>query len=336
VSDEQRGAPVIVLGMHRSGTSLLTRIVNLCGVRIDPESAMMPASWENPRGYWEPEYLAELNDAMLDLAGSAWYAPRAFQLRELTLAPSFRTRMQARIDERNTEPSSFVWKDPRLSITWPLWRPLLADPVVLICMRNPAAVSASLSARNGFPREHSYALWELYVEFALAYASHERHTIVHYEQIMADPGLQIGRLLDWLDAMGVVRDGPVLTQDACDECVPVLDRQHREPDELELDPLAQNEQKALYARLWQVGIGEQPEVVFDEERLRAHEEELARVRPTLEDRWWHKRAEQWQLEVLDELRSIAKSASALERGAEEVASSLRSRLYGRRRGTPLA
>jgi len=335
VSDE-RGRPVIVIGMHRSGTSLLTRVINLCGVRVDPESEMMPASWENPRGYWEPEYLAELNDSMFDLVGSAWYAPRAFALNDLVLAPSFRARMQARIDERNSESSSFLWKDPRLSLTLPLWRPLLKDPVVLICMRNPAAVSASLSARNGFPRPYAYALWELYVEFALAYASREPHTVVHYEQLMTEPRLTIERLMEWLAAMGVEFEHAPLLQEAYDECVPFLDRQHREPDELELDPLAQPEQKELYAKILPIGVGEQPEVVFDEQRLRVHEEELAGVRATLEDRWWHRRAEQWQLEMLEEVRAISKNASALERGVEDLASALRSRLYGPRRRTRLA
>jgi hypothetical protein len=244
--------------------------------------------------------------------------------------------MQARIDERSSEPSSFLWKDPRLSLTWPLWRPLLAEPVVLICMRNPAAVAASLSARNGFPRPSSYALWELYVEFALAYASCDRHTIVHYEQLMADPRTQIERLIEWLAAMGVEFDGAPSLQEAYDECVPMLDRQHREPDELELDPLAQPEQKELYAKLLSAGVGEQPEVVFDKERLLAHEDELAGMRATLEDRWWHRRAEHWQLEMLEEVRAIAKSTSTLERSAEDLASSLRSRLYGPRRRTRLA
>jgi hypothetical protein len=330
VSDE-RGRPVIVLGMHRSGTSLLTRVVNLCGVRVDPESEMMLPSWENPRGYWEPEYLADLNDAMFEILGSAWYAPRAFALRSLELAPSFQARMQSRVDERSAEPTSFLWKDPRLSLTWPLWRPLLSDPVVLLCMRNPAAVAASLAARNGFPREHSYALWELHVEFALSYISAERHTIVHYEQLMAEPRATIEELFEWLGAMGVVFEAPPAIDEACDECVPVLDRQHREPDELEFDPLAEREQKDLYARLLQTTLGEQPEVSFDAARLQAHEDNLVPMRANLEYRWWHKRVEHWQVEVLDELRTLSKNATDLERGVADLTSTLRSRLYGPRR-----
>jgi hypothetical protein len=323
VSDE-RGPPVIVLGMHRSGTSLLTRVVNLCGVRVDPESEMMRASWENPRGYWEPEYLADLNDAIFDLVGSAWYAPRAFALAALELPPSFRARLQARVDERTAELTSFLWKDPRLSLTWPLWRPLLSDPIVLLCMRNPAAVSASLAARNGFPREHSYALWELHVELGLSYVSADRHTIVHYEQLMAEPRRTIERLLEWLNAMGVVFEAPPSIDEACDECVPAYDRQHRNPDELELDPLAEPQQKALYARLLHTRIGEQPEVSFDASRLQAQEDKVVPIRTWLEDRWWHKRTEHWQADLLDEIKALTKGVAGLERAVKKLTSELRS------------
>ena len=68
------GAPrvVCVLGMHRSGTSLLTRVLNLLGVGLGPEGHLMPADKFNPKGFWEHHGIVNLNDEILETLGGTW------------------------------------------------------------------------------------------------------------------------------------------------------------------------------------------------------------------------------------------------------------------------
>lgn len=57
--------PVLVLGMHRSGTSALTRCINLLGVPLGVADDLMPTGEANPRGYWESASLTRVSGELV-------------------------------------------------------------------------------------------------------------------------------------------------------------------------------------------------------------------------------------------------------------------------------
>jgi hypothetical protein len=65
----------MVLGMHRSGTSTLTRCLNFLGLTLGREDHLLPGGPENPRGFWENDLLTQFNDLLLDALGGAWFDP---------------------------------------------------------------------------------------------------------------------------------------------------------------------------------------------------------------------------------------------------------------------
>ena len=69
-SSENRQA-ILVLGMHRSGTSALTRVINLLGFGLP--KTLIPASQYNERGFWETPVLVDFHDRVLESAGSCWH-----------------------------------------------------------------------------------------------------------------------------------------------------------------------------------------------------------------------------------------------------------------------
>src|SRR5919197_5152241 len=69
---------VFVLGMHRSGTSAATRLINLLGLRAPAEEDLLPADEGNPTGYWESSSLVDFNDKLLGALGSDMSCPVAF------------------------------------------------------------------------------------------------------------------------------------------------------------------------------------------------------------------------------------------------------------------
>jgi hypothetical protein len=66
---------VCIAGAHRSGTSMLTRLLHACGLYLGPESALMPAQADNPEGFWEHLGFVAVNDELLNELGGAWDLP---------------------------------------------------------------------------------------------------------------------------------------------------------------------------------------------------------------------------------------------------------------------
>lgn len=64
---------VCVLGMHRSGTSLITRVLNLLGVYLGPEEHLITANADNPKGFWEHDLFKRRNDEILERLGGTWH-----------------------------------------------------------------------------------------------------------------------------------------------------------------------------------------------------------------------------------------------------------------------
>ena len=68
---------IFITGMHRSGTSLLARVVNLLGVDLGPEERHIRPDETNPRGHWEAGPLVDVNRALLTELGGDWDDPPA-------------------------------------------------------------------------------------------------------------------------------------------------------------------------------------------------------------------------------------------------------------------
>jgi hypothetical protein len=88
----------------------------------------------------------------------------------------------------------FVWKDPRLCITLPLWRPLLPIRGFVVAARDPGGVAASLEAREGMPPPAGLALWEVYVRSLLAALGETPRLVVRYDDLLMRSAEVVDRL----------------------------------------------------------------------------------------------------------------------------------------------
>ena len=180
---------VCVTGMHRSGTSIAARAVNLLGVSFGTPESLMPPGSDNPRGYWENRAVKELDDELLALLGGTWDVPPVLaQGWELDVAlDPFRTQA-AMILERDLElaaaPSLVGWKEPRLSLLLPFWRTVIPIDTTVLVVRDPREVAASLRARNQMPVAESALLWLRYV-LAVAAAAPD-YVPVRHRDLIAD------------------------------------------------------------------------------------------------------------------------------------------------------
>ena len=200
-------AGVIVLGMHRSGTSAATRLVNMLGLHTCPQEDMVKGLNGNPKGHWESQSLVDLNDRVLDDMGRTWWCPPP--------APGVRYDEAARqihvpLDEaaaafdRLHPPTPWVWKDPRTPATLPFWEAALARPFTVVALlRNPLDVAGSLRARNRFPTPLGVAMWERYNRLLLSHLTGHRVLLGRYDDMVDDPVTWAAALRGFLAGAGL-------------------------------------------------------------------------------------------------------------------------------------
>lgn len=195
---------IIVLGMHRAGTSAVTGLINLMGAYLTPAEQLLPATPDNPKGYWERIDVLQLHEFVLEQLDADWDRVSAIDLERISpkLRETFMQRARGILQDLDSH-RPWVMKDPRLCLLLPLWRPLLDAPVCVHVARHPLAVARSLAKRDGFPLHFGIALWEHYNAHALHVSSGLPRFSVCYEQFMAQPVETVRALCQRLQYRGV-------------------------------------------------------------------------------------------------------------------------------------
>ncbi|HWY15779.1 MAG TPA: hypothetical protein VNX86_11635 [Rhizomicrobium sp.] len=192
---------LVVLGMHRSGTSALARALAFCGYAL-PTDLMAPHS-DNPKGFWEPVGVVQLNEKILAALGATWDRPGPFLVPALD-PPTSSERVSTAIARKFLPDAvealrhsygtsgAIVLKDPRIVLFLPLWRAALAEagytPRFILVYRNPLEVAASLRARNRLALRSSLLLWQTYNLPALELETSDAlGAVVSYERLLGDP-----------------------------------------------------------------------------------------------------------------------------------------------------
>jgi len=195
----QRSRAIVVLGMHRSGTSAVTRVVNLLGADLG-QRLMPPMPDSNEKGFWENLDAVDLDERVLTGIGRSWHDIRHMPAGwlESAVADEARAAIKRLIETEFAAAPLWAVKDPRLCRLMPLWLPVLTElgvePHILFVVRHPLEVAASLHARDGWPETRSLLLWLQHVLEAERATRGCRRVIVTYDQL----------LRDWSQAMELV------------------------------------------------------------------------------------------------------------------------------------
>ncbi|MEQ8516064.1 MAG: hypothetical protein RIC38_10705, partial [Chromatocurvus sp.] len=196
-----------IVGMHRSGTSLVARCCHEAGIFGGDPDAMLESQPDNPLGFYERRDLVAANDALLASAEASWFDPSPGTLASCAgesgrLCEAVLSALGATSADRDT-----FLKDPRLCLTWPAWRSLpdACRQVVVYVYREPLAVARSLQARHGFPLAFGVHLWEHYNRLAIGALRGQQYACISYAQMASDPQA-LTRLLEKLRELGVQCD----------------------------------------------------------------------------------------------------------------------------------
>ncbi|MBN1661654.1 MAG: sulfotransferase [Anaerolineae bacterium] len=230
-SQMSQAEPVVILGMHRSGTSLVTRLLIDVGIYMGSRLSVNA----------EPPFFQKLNQSIFASAGATW--SNVEPMIEAMASPQFVERQAGVLEhillERNTirdffgaeqwpagrdlPLSRWGWKDPRTTLTFPIWLSVFPHARFVHVLRNGVDVAISIHRRTCMIREqwwkwwwyqlrgygtstlnfqHDLELWERYVSFALEEKKRiapERYYEVRYEALLDAPEAEVRGLLAFLD-----------------------------------------------------------------------------------------------------------------------------------------
>lgn len=258
---EPNSVGIIVLGMHRSGTSVATEAVVRWGAYANQESLVQADSW-NPNGYWEYAPLVALNDQILAKVRASWRIPPSEEsqekLIELAQHGSFRRRALRLLEETRANNKPWVWKDPRLCILLPFWQQIWGRVIYLVPVRNPIEVAKSLYKRRDFTEVGALLLWQRYMSLVISNQEVLQNAMFFsYENLMESSEAtcsQICRFLDEHSGTDVTR-----RQDRIEQMLQAIDpklRRNRSSSFLEPGTAQSPEQLRLYEVLMECAQGD--------------------------------------------------------------------------------
>jgi len=173
--------------MHRSGTSAVSRVINLLGVSLGDERDLVAPMRDNPRGFWESLPLIRFAEGFLLERGGSWLDPPVLAdgWQDDDDVAAARSRASAVLEPLLASGDVVGWKDPRSSLLLPFWRTVTEVDRTVLVIRDPRDVAGSLAKRNGFGAERSAYLWLRYN--VAAWRNDPGRRLVNYEALVRAP-----------------------------------------------------------------------------------------------------------------------------------------------------
>jgi hypothetical protein len=193
-----RSRAIVVIGMHRSGTSVVARGLQALGVCLGND--FLDAQPENPTGYWEDRRIVDLNERVLKTLDLTWNAVTPIDRHDFGGWKMWRLRREAMSDLRRRFVRRALWgfKDPRTIRLLPFWKRVLQDlkfdDRYLLVIRNPGSIAASLYARQKMSLETAQRLWLVYMAPFLADIAEKPLAVIDYDLLMQNPRAQLLRI----------------------------------------------------------------------------------------------------------------------------------------------
>lgn len=169
----RQGLFLLIVGMHRSGTSCLAGALERCGLFLGD---VRRTGVHNKKGYFEIKVLQQIHDKILELNGASWFAPK-----HIDHAGQYEDQIEKIINDLSNKPYHGV-KDPRILFLLDYWRKLAGENCGLAgTFRHPVAVAQSLADRNGFSLEEGLDIWIKYNSILVEEHKKTSFPLIHYD-----------------------------------------------------------------------------------------------------------------------------------------------------------
>ncbi|MDR7088691.1 glycosyltransferase [Cellvibrio fibrivorans] len=194
---------IVVVGMHRSGTSAVMNALACMGVSLGDD--LLPAGKDNPKGFFEDKSINDLNIEMLDVIGQDWFSLSLVtdaQVEQLVNA-GYLEKAADLLRAKMVGHELFGFKDPRVSKLLKFWVKVFAllecETQYVLCLRHPLSVANSILKRNKTPIRKGYLLWLSYNMAILTQHLSTSLVALDYDQLMESPEAQLEYLAQQLN-----------------------------------------------------------------------------------------------------------------------------------------
>ncbi len=255
-ANSPRRKVVVVLGMHRSGTSLTTNMLQSMGVTLGDE--LIPGRKENPLGFFEnSQFVAEIK-SLEDVLGRRPFRPSGL----LPFPPDWLSRDEVVAGRKTltgllaeslkrTETGVFGFKDPRTCRFLPLWQQVFeelgVEPLYLLALRHPRATAKSNIARTSLTPQEADLIWMLHYSEAIIHTGAQISVVAEYERWFSDPETQASEVASAL-GLGDGYDPNRFKEEAGKFVTADYDHSDNGPD-VEIGPVVSE----LYERMRRIG-----------------------------------------------------------------------------------
>lgn len=187
---------ICIVGMHRSGTSMIARLLSLCGLDLGPPDKFLKADAANPLGHFEHRGFLEIDRKLLKFFKATWQEPPGLRpgwYLDPKLAP-LRAEVEA-LAATFAGKSPWGWKEPRASLFLPFWKAAIPSMRFVVCIRSPLEVARSLEKRNKTPLRKGASLWYRYMRASIEDTEGCPRLFTFFEDYFDSGSAEIERLL---------------------------------------------------------------------------------------------------------------------------------------------
>jgi len=193
-----QGNVICIVGMHRSGTSMVAQLLHQCGLYLGPDDQLLGANSGNQEGHFEHTGFLKIDDALLRHFGGSWEFPPELEPGWEKDASLEELRSGARsLLETFSGRSPWGWKEPRTTILLPFWKSMIPNLRFVICVRSPLEVAKSLAKRNKIPIERGVFLWYRYLRAAIEDTGGCPRMITFYDDFFIEAAAEFHRLIEF-------------------------------------------------------------------------------------------------------------------------------------------
>ncbi len=198
--DEKERKGFVVLGMHRSGTSMLSGLL-VQGMGYNVGAPLIQPAFDNEKGFFELLPIVLQNDEFLAKQHMGWSYnlinydyKKALEHKRLGIV-KFKEGSRGLPFLNNPNNAPWLQKDPRMCITLKTWLELMnSEPAVVFTYRHPLEVALSLHHREGFDLLHGLRLWIVYNMRAIQNSQNLCKVYSSNEKMLANPRVEVERI----------------------------------------------------------------------------------------------------------------------------------------------
>lgn len=189
---------VLILGMHRSGTSAFAGLLQALGMPLG--NNLIEKGFDNPTGFFEDKKVIAFNNKILTVLGQSWDTTTDMpdNWLETPTLKKIEKELFTFVKTTFSNQPLFVFKDPRFSLTLPLWKRVFSALDIQLCChilcRHPQEVAASLLKRNGILNHKANLLWIKYMLYAEWNSRGMERHFISYDKLLDNPDLVVAKL----------------------------------------------------------------------------------------------------------------------------------------------